>query len=381
MVQVLTAHTRKQDPAAAVKEVHDQISHQTSSLVLFYCSSEMDLPALAQAFNDQFPGIRIAGCTSAGEMGPLGYIDHSLVVLSFPDELFAFSFSLLQDLSDLSMQEVHDRAQTAKQTLYQHHDASMLQQCFALLLIDGLSLREEPVTRALFNSLQGIPLVGGSAGDNLHFQRSQVFLDGQFHDDSAVLLLAGTPCPIRPFKSQHFEAGNQRMVVTRADEATRRVLEINGLPAAPEYARMTGVDVDNLNPMRFATSPVVVLINGKEYVRSIQKANDDNSLTFYCAIEEGLVFRVAQGVDIYNNLLQTLEDETREVQPQVILAFDCVLRKLEVEQKALRPAFSELLRRFRIVGFNSYGEQYHGIHVNQTFTALLIGEPSAEEGR
>lgn len=381
MVQVLTAHTRKQDPTAAVKEVHDQIAHQTASLILFYCSSEMDLPALARAFNDQFPATQVAGCTSAGELGPLGYIDHSLVVVSFPSELFAFSLTLLQDLSDLSMQEVHDQAQVTKQNLYQHHDAAKLQHCFALLLIDGMSLREEPVTRALFNSLQGIPVIGGSAGDNLHFRRSQVFLNGQFHDDSAVLLLAGTPCPIAPFKSQHFQAGNQRMVVTRADEKTRRVLEINGLPAASEYARMAGVGVDNLSPMRFATSPVVVLINGKEYVRSIQKANDDNSLTFYCAIEEGLVFRVAEGVDIYNNLLQTLETETRNVEPQVILAFDCVLRKLEVEQKALRPAFSELLRRFRIVGFNSYGEQYHGVHVNQTFTALMIGELPAEEGR
>jgi hypothetical protein len=31
------------------------------------------------------------------------------------------------------------------------------------------------------------------------------------------------------------------------------------------------------------------------------------------------------------------------------------------------------------IGFSSYGEQYHGFHVNQTFTGLAIGtEPEKE---
>ena len=29
-----------------------------------------------------------------------------------------------------------------------------------------------------------------------------------------------------------------------------------------------------------------------------------------------------------------------------------------------------------VVGFNSYGEQYGGVHVNQTLAGIAIGEPS-----
>jgi len=37
-------------------------------------------------------------------------------------------------------------------------------------------------------------------------------------------------------------------VVTEADPAKRIVKEINGLPAAEEYARLVGVDVHELTP-------------------------------------------------------------------------------------------------------------------------------------
>lgn len=379
-MHIQTAHTRKQDADTAVRDIRQQFaSLEDISLVLFYCSSDQDLTRLEAALSRAWPETPVVGCTTAGEMGPLGHTDHGLVAMAFPANQFVFKPLLLTGLSGLSIQEIRDQAIQAKQALYQRHDAAILTHCFALLLIDGLSRREEPVTRTLHNSLPGIPIIGGSAGDNLHFERTLVFHNGRFHEDSALVLLAGTTCPIHSFKIQHFQATDQRMVVTGADVPGRRVTEINGFPAAREYARLTGVDVNNLNPMRFAASPVVVLINGREYVRSIQQANADDSLTFYCAIEEGLVFRVARGVDILNNLKRALETETQGLRLQAILAFDCVLRKLEVEQKALRPAYSDLLRRFNVVGFNSYGEQYHGIHVNQTFTGLAFGSPEDPE--
>lgn len=61
------------------------------------------------------------------------------------------------------------------------------------------------------------------------------------------------------------------MVVTEADPASRTVLEINASPAAEEYARIIGTDVEDLSPMLFATHPVVVRVGGQDYVRAIQK--------------------------------------------------------------------------------------------------------------
>ena len=50
----------------------------------------------------------------------------------------------------------------------------------------------------------------------------------------------------------------------------------------------------------------MVLIDGDYYVRSIQKVNPDGSLTFFCAIEAGVVLRMAKGVDLIANLEDAL---------------------------------------------------------------------------
>ncbi|WP_028669722.1 FIST N-terminal domain-containing protein [Saccharospirillum impatiens] len=365
------------DPEAAVRDLFSQVSQPDIGLVIVYCSSRYDLNRLASALSECFGETPVVGCTTAGEIGPAGYCDHSISGASFPAEHFAVTVERLDSLKSAEV----SRLQNFAQNLAQRHECSQgdLPNTFAMLLIDGVSQREDAVTRTLFNSLPGIPIVGGSTGDDLIFDETWVFYHGQFHTNSALLLMMSTRCSIAPVKTQHFVATDQRLVITAADPERRLVTEINGLPAAAEYARLTGVDVNDLNLMRFADSPVVVMIEGKEYVRSIRQANPDGSLTFYCAIEAGLVFRVARGVDLIENLRQSL-DAVRQTlgTPQVLLAFDCVLRKLEMEQSEDTVKAASLTRACHTLGFNSYGEQFGGIHVNQTFTGLAIGYPEDE---
>jgi hypothetical protein len=52
-----------------------------------------------------------------------------------------------------------------------------------------------------------------------------------------------------------------------------------------------------------------------------------------------------------------------------------VLRKLEMEQSEDTVKAGLLPRACNTVGFNSYGEQFGGVHVNQTFTGMAIGQP------
>ena len=107
-------------------------------------------------------------------------------------------------------------------------------------------------------------MVGGPAGDDLRFARTFVFHDGAFHTDSALTLVRSR-YRFKTFKTEHFVCAEERLVVTDADAAHRRVREINGLPAAEEYARSVGVEVRDLDPMRFAASPVVIRIDGRDY--------------------------------------------------------------------------------------------------------------------
>lgn len=371
---IRTAQSCAIDARLAVREFHAAAVQANMALVIFFCSSEYDLDVLAAEMNRLFPGIQVVGCTTAGEIGPSGYRTHSLSGASFAAGSCVAVSGLLDNLSQFDIARGHSFGQALLQRLESQAPQADAKNSFALLLIDGLSKREEPVTHALQHALDDLTLFGGSAGDDLKFARTSVFCEGSFHSDSAVLTLINTSLPFKIFKTQHFTATEQRLVVTEADPARRIVKEINGLPAAEEYARLLGVDVKELNPMSFAASPVVVMIDGTDYVRSIQKANPDGSLTFFCAIEEGLVLRVAHGVDLVSNLQQTFAKLHAEIgEPQFVLACDCILRNLEISQNGLKEVVGEIFKRNNAIGFSSYGEQFHGVHVNQTLTGIAIG--------
>lgn len=372
--QIRTAQSRATDPRQAVREFHAAVAQADMALVVFFCSSDYQLAEIAAEMRVLFAGIPVVGCTTAGEIGPEGIADHSLSGASFPAHACTVVAARLDRLQQFDMAQGRAFAQTLLQQLETRAPDADDSNSFGFLLIDGLSVREEPVTRTLQHALGQIAMIGGSAGDGLNFSATHVYHDGAFHRDSALLILVRTCLPFRIFKTQHFVSTSERMVVTGADAEHRVVTEINGLPAAQEYARLVGVAVDDLDPMRFAASPVVVLIDGVDYVRSIQKVNPDGSLTFYCAIDEGLVLRVARGVDLIDNLKQTFERLHNEIGlPQAVFGCDCILRSLEIRQSGLADQVGQILRENNTFGFNTYGEQFGGVHVNQTFTGIAIG--------
>jgi hypothetical protein len=371
---IRTAQSGATEALQAVREFHAAVVQPGMELVVFFCSSEYDLDVLAAEMSRLFAGLQVVGCTTAGEIGPAGYRQHSLSGVGFPAGSCVAVSGLLDRLGQFNIERGHDFAQALLQQLESKAPDASPENSFALLLIDGMSAREEPVAHALQHALGKIMLFGGSAGDDLKFAKTFVYSNGRFHSDSAALILMHTSLPFKIFKTQHFVPTEERLVVTEADPAKRIVKEFNGLPAATEYARLVGVDVQDLNPLRFAASPVVVMIDGTDYVRSIQKANADDSLTFFCAIEEGLVLRVAHGVNLVSNLEQTFDQIRAEIgPPQFVFGCDCILRNLEISQNGLKDRVGEIFRRNNTVGFSSYGEQFHGVHVNQTLTGIAIG--------
>ncbi len=358
----------------AARAFYSAVQQPDMALVIFFCSSEYNLGVLAEEMKSLFTGVQLVGCTTAGEIGPAGYREHSLSGASFPaGDFHAVSGGII------NLQQFDSaRGKVVAADLLKRLDAVAPQadatNSFALLLIDGLSVREEVVTRVLQNALGKLPLVGGSAGDGLNFGRTWVYFEGSFHSDSAIATLVTTRLPFKLFKIQHFVPTDERMVVTEADATRRIVKEINGLPAAAEYARVLRINTGDLDPMRFAASPVVVMIDGTTYVRSIQQANPDGSLTFFCAIENGLVLRVARGIDLLENLEQTFAQIQAKIGvPQFVLGCDCILRKLEISRSHLKDRVAEVFLRNNAVGFNTYGEQFGGLHINQTLVGIAIG--------
>jgi len=376
---IRSAQSCAEDPREAVEELYAGVAQPDMTLVMFFCSSEYDREVLAAEMGRLFAGVQVVGCTTAGEIGPTGCRDHSIAGVSFSADACTAVTGRIDRLRQFEIADGQALAQDLLHRLEGKAPRTDRQKSFAFLLVDGLSMREELLAHALQVALGEIPVVGGSAGDGLSFGSTYVYSDGRFFSDSAVLVLATTTLPIKTFKTQHFVPTDERLVVTEADPFQRIVREINGVPAAEEYARMLGVPASDLDPAQFATEPVVVLIDGANYVRSIMKVNPDGSLTFACAIEAGVVLRVAHGVDLVANLEKALSQVRAEIgPPQLVLVCDCLYRKLEIVQSGVEDRVSDIFRRNNAVGFNTYGEQFCGVHINQTLTGIALGSGSTE---
>lgn len=373
--RIKSGSSRQRDPLLAVQELAESINQADIGLVIIFASSRFDLEALGTALNERFGPATVIGCTTAGEIGPDGYHEGSLSGVSIHRDDMIFEVGLMASISQSELAAGQRFAHQLKEKLCQRLPTLVPEHAFAFMLVDGLCVREELISRAFYDGLSGIPLIGGSAGDDLAFKKTQVLCNGRFVSDAALLLVATTPFLFDIFKTQHFVSGNERMVVTAAIPEKRIVTEINGCPAAEEYARAVGLDIDKLDSMVFAAYPVLVRIGNADFVRSIQKINPDGSLTFFCAIDNGIVFKISRGVDMIENLATELQAINQRIgPPSLILGCDCILRHLEAKQRGIQAQIGTLMAGSNVVGFSTYGEQFGGMHINQTFTGIAIGK-------
>ena len=369
------------DPAEAVAELAAGLAQPDPEIVVFFCSAGFDLDALAEALRAAFGTTTVVGCTTAGEITPLGYAEGSITGFSLGRSCCRAATALMPDISDFEIAAGRSAAEGVMADLAARSQDLPGAGTFAMLLIDGLSVHEEAVLSAIGSRIADVPLVGGSAGDDLRFGRSFIYHGGRFHGDAALLAGISLTHPFRPFKCQHFTGSGTRMVVTAADVHRRTVYEIDAEPAAREYARLIGRDPAALTPEAFADHPVMVKVGGDYHVRSIQRVNPDGSLTFYCAIDEGVVLTLSRREDIVANLDAFFAGVRAAMgEPQLTLGFDCVLRRVEARNLQVVRQIDAILSDNKVVGFCTYGEQFGVMHFNQTFTGVVIGAAPDGEG-
>ena len=376
MNQVITrAVSYALDTQQAAQELAAQLADPEIGFVLFFCSAEFDLARLSVAIEQSQPEVMVVGCTTAGEITPFGYARGCICALGFSRQLFTVGAALIEEMEQFSLIKAQElvgslinQCRSSAQAVLPIKDHS-----FVLTLFDGLASREETVLAALSAALGGIPLFGGSAGDDNYLSQTHVYYQGRFHSGAAIVVLINTPLEFEVFNMHHLTPSAEKLVVTKVDSQLRQVLEVNAEPAVSAYQQLTaaqqlGMDV-------FACHPLAVKIGENYYPRAIQKANPNQSLTFYCAVDNGIVLTAMQRqslTDTLNQLFAGINQRLGEL--LLTIGCDCVLRRLESELTGQHQRIEQILIEQQVVGFNTYGEQINGMHVNQTFTGVAIGK-------
>jgi len=371
---VSIAADRAASPAELAARLAAKLPDDGLAAILVFVSSHYDAQEFAEAMARHYGHTPVYGCTTAGELAPSGLEDDSAVALGFRKDDFSVVARPIFDLAHFQAQDGRSLARDLRSEMAARDPEISAAYLFGLLLVDGLSRREETVISAISAALDDIPIVGGSAGDQLRFEKTWIICGGEAHQDAAVMLLIAIKLPFVAFKCDQFEATKDKLVITSADLDLRRVKELNAEPAAQEYAQRIGASEQNLDIDAFALHPLVVKIGTDHYARSIRKADTEGGLHFFSAIDEGLVLTSARRTDSLAALRELFDRTEAEIgDVSLYLGFDCILRRIDAERHQMTRELSDLFRAHHVVGFNTYGEQFRSMHLNETFTGIAIG--------
>ena len=356
----------------AIKEVADSLGVDELAGIILFISPDYDPEQLEIAIKKHFQ-CTVIGCTTAGEIAP-HYLSGGITAIGFSAKVFALHSTFLPLDKGVEPSDIKNLIKTMSSPSH-FNDKKIGENSIGFLLIDGLGMKEECAIAHIHDALPHVPILGGSAGDNLNFTETRIFADGKFHTNAAVFTFIETTLDFEIFKLQHFEPSDKELVVTESDPANRIVFELDGEPAAKYYASLLGLSVDELTPDVFSMHPLMLQIGNDWYVRSIQKVRDDGSLLFYCAIDNGLPLTIGRGMDIEINLEKAV-NKLNEIfdNVEISIGCDCILRRLEILANKKENLIAGLLKRINLFGFSTYGEQFNSLHINQTLTGVIFGD-------
>ena len=340
-----------------------------SMLALFVSPQAPFADVVAEA-ERLYPDIDVIACTTAGEIGEMGYDSGLIVAVGFPQGDFASTSLIFEDITNFQVAAEMDRV--AQERVALQDRSPDMEDGFAFLIVDGLSRREDVLTSTISPALRDMPLFGASAGDGADFRETLVALNGRIVTNGAVLNLIRSKHRTKVFSLDHLKPTDIQMVVTDADPERRIVKSINAEPAGREYARIVGKDPEQLDRFTFASHPVVVRLGGDHHVRAIQQVNDAGELVFFSAIDEGMVLTVATSQNMATHLQAKMEEIAQDGPFSDIIGCDCILRRLEAEQTQTSHELSAIMAQNNVTGFSTYGEQIGPLHVNQTMTGVVF---------
>lgn len=295
-------------------------------------------------------------CSTAGEYTSSGYADG--VISGFEYEYSNGEIVEIKYPPIKSVQELKEAYTNVKNN----------KNSFMFLLCDGLSNMEETILSTFYFMEPSFKIIGGSAGDNLQFKETFIFIGSRRVMNVAIFINSNRRISI--MKENIYTKTGKTLLVTDSDVINRTVKTFNYKPAATEYANVLGISEQDL-PKHFMNHPLGKAYEDDIFIASPMKVNNDKSITFYCELMDNTYVHVLKPEDSITVLRRTLQSVP--FKPSFIFSINCILRSLKFIEENTWKDFDKEFLRFcsNTTGFISYGEQYYKNHSNQTMVMLL----------
>jgi len=381
-VQLTTARTHELDPVRAAEAIVAQLDGVEPKLVTLYHARDRDAGALNRALRERLPpGTRLIGATTGGEIDSNGLHEGSVVVGALYGD-FEVGLGLGTGLSSDAIGAGARAMERACAELGKRPADLDPRRYVGLVIDDGFRYKKEELLLGILERNQSLILVGGGAADigqDPSKQSALLHLDGEVVGDAVLTALIHTDAPWAALRSHWYRPTGKMLRITKTDETCKRVLEIDGKPAAARYAELLGVGVDDLDFGKkggFGSMPTAMRVGREYFLRAPWMAMPDGSILFANLMQEDTELELMELGDMAGMTRRFFEEElpARVRNPQAALHFHCSGRMWLAQSMGQVEALSEAFRASPpCVGFNCHFELYSGFHINTTLTVLAFG--------
>ncbi len=182
------------------------------------------------------PAALIGGC-SGGLMTAQGIDPAGVAVLALTGDDLEVALALEPGLSSRPHLTAERAAEQVEDYLAEQEGSN--RQSTALLFTDGLTgmLAVDMALQSASAVLGPLcPIVGGAAGDNLHYKQTYLFADEQIESDAVALALLTSSAPIGIGVRHGWKPVGRRLVITRS--SGNIIYEIDSRPALEIYREL-----------------------------------------------------------------------------------------------------------------------------------------------
>jgi hypothetical protein len=358
------------------------MARHDAALVLVFCSPAHDLADLVAGVREESGDVPLIGSTTAGEIASGGPSDGGVVVMVLGGPGFSVATAAATGISPRLRQAGAEVAGCVNAIGAKRHRV-------LLLLTDGLAGDHQELLHGAY-SVAGaaIPLVGGTAADDMRMIATHEFHGGDVLGDSVVAAALGSDSPLgigvrhswRPFGEPMLVTGSSGDWIHSLDDEPALDVYLHRLEAPSECFR------DPAAFTRFAvTHPLGLSRRSGERLRCVFGADfGDRSIACNAQVPSGAVtwFMECSAASVLASTGLVCAEAIRGLgghPPIGLLAVDCVGRKILLGNEGTDVEVGRMVEHAGgapVAGFYSYGEIARvrggsGFH-NQTLVALAI---------
>jgi hypothetical protein len=328
-------------------------------LVLVFGSASYDVEALHRVATIEAAPATVVGCTAFAAFTQDAQVTRGCVAAHVPAGGASFGVCQVERLEGDIAGSSRRAAETARGRAGERHPHSAL-----LVLSDGLAGDQREVVRGAYEVTGSvIPLVGGTAGDDLRFERTHQFGPQGVTTNGLVAVWINSPRPLGVGVGHGWRRIGRPLLVTRAEG---RVLhELDGRPAIQAYLEALegrGDDDAAAFAAQVMSHPLGRPTSTGRYEISHVMHREGDALLMIGHVPEGSVVHLMASDE--GLLLEGAQQAAREAReqldgpPRAALAFSCAARyPLLGENRAEEASgVSRSLGNVPLAGFFTYGE-------------------------